>query len=134
MSQQIEHTVPVYKDWSNAGPELECLGNRLDHVRHLVKNAKKGSWAHTHWQNVEGYILRKWRNTLQMKDVGMRQLIKDPVDLQSYDWWEGPEEIAGLGFTWWNDLADLLGSGPDLEASWANAIEKKIQRARQGLA
>ena len=134
MSKTIEYIVPGFKDWSNAGYELEVIGRQLDSARQAKARSEHKSWAKKYWTQVEAVLLRKWKGTIQLEDVGMRQLIEKPVEIVSYDWWEKSEEIAGFGTNWYRDLAEKLAGGPNLEESWTNAIEQKVQKARQALA
>ena len=127
------------KDWANAGAEIDRLGQRLDAVRVAKKAAKRNSWAKKHWTQTEQIILRKWKQSVRLRSVGLRQAGK--VDMGpkiSYDWWEGSYEVAmrfpiiEMISLWISDKAGL--SSPNLERAWAMAQEEKLQKARQGLA
>lgn len=126
-----------YKDWSNTSHELECLGKRLDAVRGILSGYKtkrqKASWSYTHWSQVEAIVLRKWQQTLRLKDTGLRQAGKvDTGPVIDYDWWEGSDEVA-MGLPMPAFIANLY-THSDLDWSWAKAQEEKLQKARQGLA
>ena len=137
-------TPEFYKDWANASAELESIGRRLDAVRTAIKYLEDGKvaenhWALRHWRSIEQVMLRRWHHTIRLKDVGMRQVTKrqDSPDID-YSWWEPSTEISmnfplfdNIG-NWINDRFGFTYS--DLNASWENAKEEKLQKARQGLA
>lgn len=136
---KVEYVTPeFYKDWGNAGYELECLEHRLDAVRSALKECKPDTWAHNHWAEAEAIILRKWKHTVRLKDVGLRQIKQvDTGPEIDYDWWEGSEEVAmrfpildALG----NWIQDRVVGNSNLDRAWAMAQEEKLQKARQGLA
>ena len=135
---KVEYITPeFYKDWGNAAYELKCLEHRLDAVRTALSECKPDSWAYNHWAEAEAVLLRKWKHTVRLKDVGLRQTNKvDMGPAIDYDWWEGSEEVAMRfplldGITNW--ITDRVSS-PNLERAWWMAIEQKVQKARQGLA
>ena len=127
------------KDWANAGAEIERLGKQLDAVRDAKKASKRNSWAKKHWSQTEQILLRKWKQSVRLHSVGLRQAGRvDFGPKVSYDWWEGSYEVAmrfpvidSIG----NWLQDKFGnSNGNLERAWAMAQEQKLQKARQGLA
>lgn len=123
---------PNVKDWKDCQPELESMGARLDSVRKALAGCKEGTWAHDHWTQVEAIVYRKWSMMIKLQQSGLRQVGPDRGFDIDYDWWEGSDEVADVlpvfGFIndWFNHS--------DLEQSWANAKEQKLQKARQGLA
>jgi hypothetical protein len=121
-----------FKDWKDSQPEIESMGHRLDSVRRAIEGCKPGTWAHTHWSQIEAVVLRKWSMMTKLQQSGLRQVGPDRGFEISYDWFEGSDEVVSLIPTpsfmndWFNHS--------DLEHSWANAQERKLQKARQGLA
>ena len=133
-----EYITPEYtKDWANAGYELEYIGNRLDAVREIlaelgpVGKKKKPTWAQRHWSQVENNLLTKWHMTLMLKDTGLKQIGKMNKYSIDRDWWEPSDEIRSPIPV--PAFMENWGNHSDLEQSWANAQERKLQRARQGL-
>ena len=121
-----------FKDWKDSQPEIEAMGNRLDSVRNAIAGCKPGTWAHTHWSQIEAVVFRKWSMMVKLQQSGLRQVGPDRGFPIAYDWWEGSDEIKSL-----IPLPSFLenwGNHSDLEQSWANAQERKLQKARQGLA
>jgi hypothetical protein len=111
---------------------MDQLGRRLDAVRGRLKECKDG-WAKNHWTTVEQNLTHKWKLTIMMHDVVIKQSGgMKPYEIK-YDWWEGSEEPAGNGGIFWNYLTDKLTGGPDLTRAWEMARNEFIQKARQGL-
>lgn len=124
----------IYKDWRDAGYEIEMIGQQLDKAREALARCKKGTWAYNYWNTASTRLFNKWRNKVTMKAVGLVQVgRRDPDWTVRTDWWEGAEEVAGTSMIWIH-LADKLTGGPNLERSWQKAQEEKLQKARQGLA
>jgi hypothetical protein len=121
-----------FKDWKDSQPEIEAMGNRLDSVRKAVAGSKPGTWAHTHWTQVESIVFRKWEMMIKLQQSGLRQVGPDRNFNIDYNWWEDSDEIKSL-IPVPNFMNDWFNHS-DLEASWANAKEQKLQKARQGLA
>jgi hypothetical protein len=121
-----------FKDWKDSQPEIEAMGNRLDSVRRAIAGCTPGTWAHAHWSQTESIVFRKWSMMTKLQQSGLRQVGPDRGFEISYDWFEGSDEVVSLIPTpsfmndWFNHS--------DLEWSWANAQERKLQKARQGLA
>jgi hypothetical protein len=124
------------KDWKDAGPEIERIGQRLDAVRGMLKDipkrGKRHQWARNHWSQIEANLLTKWRMMIMFKDTGLRQIGQRPGPEIDYDWWEPSDEIRSP--IPWPAFMENWGNRSDLEQSWANAQERKLQKARQGLA
>jgi hypothetical protein len=125
------------KNWADAWPEIERLGQRLDAVRVALKASAPDSWAEKHWSQIEAIVFRKWRNAIRLRDVGMRQgTRKDPGPVIDYTWWEPAQEIS-MSFPLIDNLTrwvlDHTGN-TDLTRAWEMAKEEKVQKARQGLA
>lgn len=125
-----------YKDWSNAGYEVECLGYRLDNARAALSRTKKGTWACQHWRMVVDNLQERWKMTVKLKDCGLRQIRKEEQDNVGYDWWERPTEIRMLRI--WplttfeeRGMEERIQAG--LQASWENRRNEIVQKARQGL-
>ena len=125
------------KDWAHSGAEIERLGRQLDAVRQSKKAAKRGSWAKKHWSQTEQILLRKWKQTIRLQHVGLRQavLAKPGPDID-YSWWEPSYETAVNiplldNLTRW--VVDKTES-VNLTRAWEMAKEEKLQKARQGLA
>jgi hypothetical protein len=121
-----------FKDWKDASAEVEAMGNKLDSVRETLKGCKEGTWAHTHWKQVEEVVLRKWQLMVSLHQGGLRQIGPDRAVPIDYDWWEGSDEIAN--FLPVPTFLNNWFNHSDLEHSWAKAQEQKLQKARQGLA
>jgi hypothetical protein len=127
------------KDWANAGAEVERLGQRLDAVRLAKKMAKRNSWAKKHWAQSEQIILRKWKQSVRLHTVGLRQA--GTVDLRpkiDYSWWEGSEEVV-MRFPVIDAISNWIQSkvgftSANFDRAWEMAKEEKLQKARQGLA
>jgi hypothetical protein len=126
------------KDWANAGAEIERLGKQLDAVRGARKMAKRNSWAKKHWGQTEQILLRKWKQTISLHKLGLRQSVKeDPNRHIDYSWWENAEEMP-LTFPLLDNLCrmmqDATAGNTNLDRAWEMAREEKLQKARQGLA
>ena len=128
-----------FKDWGNAHAEVEALGRRLDSVRGIISDLEarevpEDHWGMRHWREVEAIVLRKWKHTIRLKDTGLRQrstMQEGPAI--DYNWFERHDGIGGYMFPWMG-IFDNWFNHSDLDASWANAQEQKLQKARQGLA
>lgn len=125
------------KDWRDAGPEVERLGQRLDAARQAADYAKEDTWAKNFWTTQSAVLFRKWSQAVKLHQVGMRQegKVNPGIDIQ-YDWWEPSDEVAMRfplidGITNW--IMDRT-SNPNLDRAWEMAKEEKVQKARQGLA
>ena len=129
-----------YKDWANASAEIDRLGARLDSVRSVLSayrtKKQKATWSYTHWRQVEAIVLRKWKNTVRLKDVGLRQAGKITDDIEiDYSWWEVSDEVRMWSIPVPDFLDGLVNRNySDLNWSWEKAREEKLQKARQGLA
>jgi hypothetical protein len=126
------------KHWANSAYEIELLGNRLDAVRAAKKRAKRNSWAKKHWTQAEAIMLRKWKMTVRLKDVGLIQKgKKDPFRTTvSYDWWENAEEVP-MTFPLFDSFSRMLQDkfgNTNLDRAWEMARNESLQKARQGLA
>lgn len=126
-----------FKDWKDAWPEIESLGNRLDVAREMAKNCKPGTWAHTHWSIIADKLFNKWRLTVTLYQSGLRQRGVQRGFNIDYDWFEGSDEAVGFlpvpAFLNLNFINDWFNQR-DLTWSWEKAREEKLQKARQGLA
>ena len=125
------------KDWRDAGPEIERLGQRLDAARGAAASAKEDSWAKNFWSTQSEVLFRKWTHAVRLHEVGMRQQgkVNPGVSIQ-YDWWEPSDEVSMRfplldGITAW--FTDKVSS-PNLDRAWEMAINEKVQKARLGLA
>lgn len=137
---KTEYITPeFYKDWGNANQELESLGRRLDATRSAIARLESwevpaNHWALRRWRENEAILLRKWKHTLRLKDTGLRQKqLWDSGPKIDYDWWEKHDGIGGHLFPFLG-IFDNWTNQTDLSASWAKAMEEKLQKARQGLA
>lgn len=121
-----------FKDWKDANHEIEAMGNRLDSVRSTLANCEEGTWAHSHWTQIEAIVFRKWSMMVKLQQSGLRQVGPDRSINIDYDWWEDSEEsysiipMPAFMSNWYNHS--------DLSHSWEKAKEQKLQKARQGLA
>jgi hypothetical protein len=140
---KTEYITPeFYKDWGNASHELECLGRRLDATRQALaylKDKPENHWALRQWRETEAILLRKWKNTIRMKETGLRQIVSyDSGPKIDYAWWEGSYEVAMRipimdGIMQW--MQEKTGNTDySLDRAWEMAREEKLQKARQGLA
>lgn len=125
------------KDWSYAGDEIERLGRQLDAVRDAKKRSKRKSWAKKHWTQLEAILLRKWKQSVRLQSVGLRQAVKDsPYNKIDYTWWEKAEEVP-MGIPLFDNLSRMLmdyTGNTDYNRAWEMAREEKLQKARLGLA
>jgi hypothetical protein len=140
---KTEYVALVAKDWRDAGPEIERLGQRIDAVRGVVTtlNKRKQKWAARHWRETEALLLRRWKTAVALQSCGMKEYTPEIAGFTakvSYDWFELPEEIPAIPFvdniTQWCYEKFGITNRPGLDWSWEKAIEQKVQKARQGLA
>ncbi len=127
-----------FKDWKDAWPEIEALGNRLDAARETLKFCKEGTWAHSHWATIVDTLLRKWQLTVTLYQTGLRQRGPQRGYNIDYTWLEGSDEITMSipvidGITRWINERFGMSYG-SLDRAWEMAREEKLQKARQGLA
>jgi hypothetical protein len=127
----------VDKNWADAWPEIDRLGQRLDAVRVAIKASAPDSWAEKHWLQVEAIVLRKWKNAILLRDIGMRQgSRKDVGPAIDYDWWQPTEEVT-MSFPLLDNITRLIldhTGNTNYDRAWEMAREEKLQKARQGLA
>jgi hypothetical protein len=125
------------KDWAYSSDEIERLGLRLDHARKMVKAAKR-PWAKNYWTLVEQTLLRKWKQSVRLQEIGLRQVTKQspqpPID---YDWWEGSGEVV-MRLPIFDNIAQMLTdrfgyTTNNLDRAWEMARNESLQKARQGL-
>ena len=125
------------KDWANAGAEIDRLGRQLDAVRQSKKAAKRNSWAKKHWTQTEQILLRKWKQTIRLQNVGLRQsVLAKPRPNIDYSWWE-PSYEPGVSMPLFDNLTRWVVEKTEtvnLTRAWEMAKEEKLQKARQGLA
>jgi hypothetical protein len=126
------------KNWADAWPEIDRLGQRLDAVRKAVKASAPNSWAEKHWSQIEAIVFRKWKNAILLKDIGMRQgSRRDTGPKISYDWWEGSGEVV-MRLPIFDNIAQMLTdkfgyTTNNLDRAWEMARNESLQKARQGL-
>lgn len=134
--------IPLGRDYRDAGPEIERLGQRIDAVRTALDAARrsKSAWGIRHWSQLETLLLRRWKMLINLKDVGAKSSEKAPYEID-HNWWEPAEEITALslpGFDaferWSMDRWQSMRLQDGLTRSWENARNELIQKARQGLA
>jgi hypothetical protein len=125
-----------YKDWSEAGDDLERIGKRLDVAREILEKSIPGTWADDYWKQVHDRLQRSWQQTISLMDIGLKQI--SPITANKIDrtWFENPTELGGVDFTVpvFRDMVDSHRIGVQLEKTWQNNLDEKIQKARQGLA
>lgn len=140
---KTEYVALVAKDWRDAGPEIERLGQRIDAVRGVIAtlNKRKQKWAVRHWREAEVLLVRRWKTAVNLQNCGMKSFAPEVEGLTakiSYDWFERSEEIPGIPFfdnlTQWCYEKFGFTNRPSLSWSWDRAMEQKVQKARQGLA
>jgi hypothetical protein len=126
----------VDKNWADAWPEIDRLGQRLDAVRVAIKASAPDSWAEKHWLQTEATVLRKWKKAILLRDIGMRQgSRKDAGPAISYDWWEPAQEIP-MSFPLRDNITRLIldhTGNTNLDRAWEMARNESLQKARQGL-
>jgi hypothetical protein len=123
-----------YKDWAEAGNELELIGQRLDIARKFLAKSKEGTWAGDYWKQVYDRLLRKWRQTIMLMDIGLKQIKPIEEDGIDRNWFEKASELS-TGFELQvPEWAESYKISYGLNYSWEKGIEEKIQKARQGLA
>ena len=124
------------KNWADAWPEIDRLGQRLDAVRVAIKASAPDSWAEKHWSQIEAIVFRKWKNAILLKDIGMRQgSRRDTGPEISYDWWEGAQEVS-MSFPLLDNISRLIldhTGNTNLDRAWEMARNESLQKARQGL-
>jgi hypothetical protein len=132
------------KDWANANAEIERLGLRLDAVRGIIstlvqRETPENHWGLKHWREVEAVVLRRWKHTIRLKEVGMKQVskVKEGPEID-YSWWEKSDEV-GVRVPIIDNLFAIVGdkfglSSGSLDRAWEMARDEKLQKARQGLA
>jgi hypothetical protein len=140
---KTEYVTLVAKDWRDAGPEIERLGQRIDAVRGVITalNKRKQRWAVRQWKETEALLFRRWRTAVDLQHCGAKEFAPDNSATTykiDYDWWEPAEEIISIPIfdsfvQWCNEKFGLTGR-PSLNWSWDRAMEQKVQKARQGLA
>lgn len=135
---KVEYVPVMYsKDWANAGAEIERLGRQLDAVRLAKATSKRKSWAKKHWTQSEQILLRKWKQSIRLNQVGLRQAVKEnPTHSIDYGWWEPAEEVV-MAFPLFDNLCRIMldaTGNTNLDRAWEMAKEEKLQKARQGLA
>jgi hypothetical protein len=124
------------KNWADAWPEIDRLGQRLDSVRVAIKASAPDSWAEKHWTQIEAVVLRKWKNAIMLRDIGMRQGTRQDVGPAiDYDWWEGAQEFP-MSFPLLDNITRLIldhTGNTNLDRAWEMARNESLQKARQGL-
>jgi len=143
-SPKTEYVALVAKDWRDAGPEIQRLGERIDAVRTTIAhlNKRKQKWALRQWKETEALLVRRWKIAVDLQHCGAKEF--SPVSNTAtykidYDWFEKSEEVASI-FPFFDYLnywcAEKFGiSGrPSLDWSWEKAMQEKIQKARLGQA
>jgi hypothetical protein len=129
----------VSKDWRDAGPELEKIGEQLDAIRSrlaVLRTAKKkkNTWAIQYWSSLEDVLLRKWKQIDTLKQVGLRQEGSTaPKWTIDYSWWESTREPGGRWGNFGANMVSEISLQRRLEESWARSKELSFQKARQGL-
>jgi hypothetical protein len=121
------------KDFRDAGPEIERLGQQIDNARSAAEDAR-AEWAKTFWQTTEDRLLKRWQQTIVLRDASMSQQTRYSGFTIDYEWFESSQEPAGAMPEWFDNLFYAAGVSRGLESTWANAKEEKLQKARQGLA
>jgi hypothetical protein len=103
----------------------------------MVKAAKR-PWAKNYWTLVEQTLLRKWKQSVRLQEIGLRQVTKQspqpPID---YDWWEGSGEVV-MRLPIFDNIAQMLTdkfgyTTNNLDRAWEMARNESLQKARQGL-
>jgi hypothetical protein len=140
---KTEYIALVAKDWRDAGPEIERLGQRIDVIRDVITrlNKRKQKWAVRQWREAESQLLHRWKIAVQLQNCGAKEfspLTNTAAHNIDYGWWEPAEEIPSIplfdGITQWCWENFGLTNRPSLDWSWDRAMEQKVQKARQGLA
>lgn len=119
-----------FKDWKDSYADVEQMGARLDAARTTLACCKEGTWAHTFWSTQVDILMRKWKLMTKLLESGLRQKGAERNYDINYEWWEQSYEVPNP-FPAFNMF---FGGQPDLERSWANALEEKVQKARLGRA
>jgi creatinine amidohydrolase/Fe(II)-dependent formamide hydrolase-like protein len=136
-----EYIPLVSKDWRDAGPEIERLGQRIDVVRDVVQRLTESDqkWAVRYWLEAEAQLLHRWKIAVDLQHCGAREssMVRNTTTSKiDYSWWEPAQEIS-MSFpvidniTRW--VLDHTGN-TDLTRAWEMAREEKLQKARQGQA
>jgi hypothetical protein len=133
MATKTEY-ISVAKDWRDCGHEIEALGEKLDAARDALKGCKPNTWAHSFWTQTADRLFIKWKLTVTMHEVGLKQQGPQGGIHRSYDWFENSEEIRMVSLAVLDNLFHNAGLSQRLDESWAKSKELKLERARQGLA
>ena len=138
-----EYIPLVSKDWRDAGPEIERLGQRIDVVRDVVHRLTKSDqkWAVRYWREAETQLLHRWKIAVDLQHCGAREssMVRNAMTSKiDYSWWEPAEEIISMPIldhvtNWCYEKFGITGR-PGLDWSWERAMEQKLQKARQGQA
>jgi hypothetical protein len=140
---KTEYVALVAKDWRDAGPEIQRLGERIDAVRKTLAhlNKRKQKWALRQWKETEVLLVRRWKIAVDLQHCGAKEFTvqsNSPTYEIDYDWFEPCQEIGGIPFFdnlnyWCIEKFGITGR-PSLDWSWERAMELKLQKARQGQA
>lgn len=115
------------KNYRYFGEEMEALGNRLDHARKALSEAKS-DWAKNYWkQNVER-LLFQWRQLPALHD-GDANVTIIPKWSINYDFYElnGPIEYVGITERFYNRV---FNHDANLDASWNNHRAERLAKAQ----
>lgn len=114
------------KSYRFLGEEAEVLGNRLDHARKCVANAKS-VWAKNYWQRNVERLLFQWKQLPILHD-GDAQMTIIPKWMVSYDFYE-KAEYTGHGIA---DRAynTIFRDSINLESSWNAHREARLAKAQ----
>lgn len=115
------------KSYRFYGDEMEILGNRLDHARKMVNEAKS-AWAKNYWQQNLNQLLFQWRLLPALHD-GEAQMTLIPRWAINYDFYEvnGPIEYVGIADRAYDKL---FRHDANLDASWNAHREARLARAQ----
>jgi hypothetical protein len=112
------------KSYRFLGEEAEVLGNRLDHARNRLADAKT-AWAKTYWASCVERLLFQWRQLPVLHDADAMVTIipRWTIDYNFYE----KAEFTGHGIA---DRAynTIFRDSVNLEESWNNHREQRLAR------
>lgn len=115
------------KSYRYYGQEMEALGNRLDHARKTLANAKT-KWAKNYWQQTVDRLLFQWQQLPILHDSDAQVTII-PKWTVSYDYYERGHKNEGTGVTdrFYNAV---FNHDANLDASWHAHREARLAKAQ----
>lgn len=125
-------TVPAgetLQDWRDQDHQIEQQAQCLDRIRSVLDQVSDhNSWKYQFWRSAETRVLNRWRQMDQIRIAGLRTNYQLQIE-RDYQWWEPHDPGSGGG-----DKPMNWRLEEQLEHSWDQAQEHRLQQARLGLA